>query len=164
MPKPKRGGAKAAARKARQKTQKPLTRKAAALQKQLSEAQGVRGSNWKPEIGDSTYGTVLSLERRSSQFRDDQVTMVLGTDEGARTVFCNWSLTQALLGQGVTIGDYIGLERKEDVKMPRGRPMHSFAAVRDGGLGKTPAKCLTEEEKPRRKVKKKRKKVKRRNR
>jgi hypothetical protein len=112
------------------------------LLKQLDGRKGVTGGMWKPEaIGDTLVGQILSMRAEKSKFDNMQVVLIVGTPDGARTVYANWSLQQGLINERVDVGDTIGIRYTEDVP-GRGRPMRAFAVVRKGGKGK--AKTLNE--------------------
>lgn len=145
----KKGGAKAAAAKARAKGKRTTAETVGSLErdllKQLDGRKGVTGGIWKPAvIGDTIVGQVLSMRaEKGAKYDNLQVVMVIGTPDGARTVYANWSLQQALINEKVNVGDTIGIRYTEDVP-GRGRPMRAFAVVRKGGAGKKLADVLTE--------------------
>ena len=114
------------------------------LLKQLDKRQGVKGGMWKPEcIGDTIMGQVLSMVAEvSDKFGKTQVKMILGTEDGAQSVYANWSMQQGLISEKVGVGDTIGIQYKADVP-GRGRPMRAFAVVRKGGKGKMMSEALT---------------------
>lgn len=114
------------------------------IERDLATKSGVTGGSWKPEIGDRIIGTILSMKREDSRFKENQLTLVISTEEGAKTVWANFSLEQALFAERVNEGDIIGIERKEDSSFGRGRPMKTFAVARKGGKGKNPHPALTE--------------------
>lgn len=131
--------------------------KDADLLKTLDGAQAVTGGMWKGEVvGDSIIGEVLSLKREDTQYVDNQVVMILGTPDGAKTVFCNWSLEQGLLNESVNLNDRIGIQFKGEVAAGRGRPMRTYAVRRAGGKGSKASPILTAGTAERRKGKGKR--------
>lgn len=139
----KRGAAKVAARKATAKTKRTeaiipkVAGKLAKLVDAVNDRHGVTGGMWKGEVvGDTVVGEVLAIKREDSKYRDGQLTMVLSTEEGTKTVWSNWSMEAALLNEGVNVGDMIAIQYKGDVPAGRGRPMKTYAVVRDGGKGK----------------------------
>ena len=112
------------------------------LLKQLAGRKGVTGGMWKAEvIGDTLVGQVLSMRAEKSKFDNMQIVMIVGTPDGARTVYCNWSLQQGLVQEKVDVGDTIAIRHTELVP-GRGRPMKAYAVVRKGGKSK--AKKLNE--------------------
>jgi len=138
----KRGAAKKAARKA-VKTKRTtaivpnVKGKLSKLLDDVNARHGVTGGMWKGEVvGDTVVGEVLAIKREDSKYRDGQLTMVISTDEGTKTVWSNWSMETALLNEGVNVGDVIAIQYKGEVPAGRGRPMKAYAVVRDGGRGK----------------------------
>lgn len=138
----KKGKAKSMAKGKKRTTAETVGQKDNDLLKQLDGRKGVTGGMWKPEaIGDTIVGQILSMRAEKSKFDNMQIVLVIGTPDGARTVYCNWSLQQGLINERVDIGDTVGIRYTEDVP-GRGRPMRAFAVVRKGGKGK--AKKLAE--------------------
>lgn len=102
----------------------------------LDGRKGVTGGMWKPEvIGDTLMGQILSMRAEKSKFDNMQIVMIVGTPDGARTVYANWSLQQGLINEKVEVGDNIAIRFTELVP-GRGRPMRAFAVARKGGKGK----------------------------
>lgn len=134
--------------KAAQRTEPVRPTGAAELLKELDARAGVTGGAWKGVVvGDTIVGELLAVKREDSKYRDGQLTLTVATDDGTQTVWANWSMESALLNIGANIGDRIGLQYKGDVPSGRGRPMKTYAAVREGGRG-TPHPLLTPQSEP----------------
>lgn len=148
---PKKGAAKKAARKASKgkKTTRTTavvtaTKDDTKLLDEVGAANAVTGGMWRGEVvGDTIVGEILSMKREDGQYADDQLQIILGTEDGAKTLYCNFSLESGLVNTRCAIGDRIAVQFKGDVPVSRGRPMHTYAVVRAGGKGKKAEAILT---------------------
>lgn len=106
------------------------TSDAAFLQK-LNDAEVVSGM-WKGQVpGDTLVGEIIVDKMQDSRFKkgEKQRVLVVHTDRGDSTVFCNASLSQALEGIGAKRGAKVGIQYKGDISVGKGRPMRSYVAL-----------------------------------
>jgi len=140
-------GTKGKAKRAASKAKKSKRSKAetvgaskadAALVKSAKEKE-VGSRSWKPELeGDAIVGDVLSYGKGISTRYGEATVLVLGTPDGAYTVYCNAGLERGLDDLAVTEGDRVAIVFKGKVKTKRGRPFKLFAVEKaDGKKRKT---------------------------
>jgi hypothetical protein len=145
----RRGAARAAAKKATKgkktkRSEVQITGTDKALLDAVNKANAITGGMWVAEvIGDTITGEILAMKREDGTYQDDQLNIILSTPEGAKTIYCNWSLESGLRAVNANIGDRIAIQYREDVSIKRGRPMKAYAVVRAGGVGKKAADILT---------------------
>lgn len=144
----KRGAARKAARKkmsakSRAARTKPIRPESldAAEKKLLAQldARKMSGAIWpgkSPVEGDTIIGEVLSMKEEKGKF-GPQTVILIGTAEGAKTVFGKTVLDKEIAENKVVVGDQIGIQYKGTAASGKGRPAQLFAVVKVGkGVGK----------------------------
>lgn len=139
----KRGAARKAARKkmgakARKSRTKPIRPDSldAAEKKILAQldARKMSGAIWPgkaPVEGDTIIGEVLSMKEEKGKFGPQSV-ILIGTNQGAKTVFGKTILDREIAENKVAVGDRIGIQFKGTAPSGKGRPAQLFAVVKLG--------------------------------
>lgn len=131
--KKKRGRARKLA-KEQKRTEPVKTEGRSDAEKKLLAALDKAGSSggfWSPQVvGDTILGEILSMKREKGKYQrkgETQLVLVVGNDDGAKTVYCNKPLEGGLDGIKAKVGDTVGIQLKDFVSTGKGNPARVFA-------------------------------------